>query len=223
MQLRAWALSTNDNGARSGANCQVLDGLLRRGRLAATHTISVGESEEEGVHCIRLQFHLPQECQSNAVTSIPVLVPTAFVGTNTYQPNFIFYALVEELIGWLARIGPRHSLVRIYLNNNGQQLPRSYSSTWRDLHSGFTMFISTMRDMLSLFPGPGQFVGTFGVIEVAQARTSSGDVAGDYLVTITLDNRQQMTLLLPRPVAKLPQAFMLDWLEVQNELSTRML
>ena len=158
----------------------------------------------------------------NGVTSIPVLVPRAMVGTNNIQTPVIFYALVEEMIGWLAQIGPKHSLVRLYLNHNGQH-PRSYSSRWRDLHSGFTTFISTMRDMLSLFPGPGQFVGTFGVIEVAQARTSSGDISGDYLVTITLDNRQQMTLLLPRPVAKLPQAFIFDWLEVENEFSTRML
>ena len=220
MHLRAWALSTSDNGARSGANCQVLEGLLRRGRLATTHTISMGESEEQGVHCIRLQFHLPQECQSNRVTSIPVLVPTAFVGTNTYQSNVIFYALVEEMIGWLARVGPKHSLLRLYLKNHGQ-LPRSYSSHWHDLHSGFTLFINSMRVIQSHFPGLGQFSGTFGTIEVAQARTPSGDTSPDYFVILTLDNNQQMTLVLPRRVATLPRDFMLDWLEAQNEFSTR--
>lgn len=223
MRLREWALSTSDSGARSADNCRVLDGLLRRGRLATTPTISVGECEAQGVHCIRLQFHLPQECQSNGVTSIPVLVPTAIVGTNAYQNTYIFYALVEELIGWLARIGPKHSLVRLYLNNNGQQLPRSYASHWQDLHSGFTLFINGMRSMQSHFPGPGQISGMFGAINVAQARTSSGDISGDYLVTLTLSSRQQMSLFLPRTVAKLPQELMFDWLEAQNEFSTRML
>ena len=150
-------------------------------------------------------------------------MPTAIVGTNTYQTTSIFYALVEELIGWLARIGPKHSLVRLYLNNNGQQLPRSYSSHWQDLHSGFTLFINGMRSVQSHFHGPGQISGTFGAIDVAQARTPSGDISGDYLVTLTLSSRQQMSLLLPRTVAKLPQELMFDWLEAQNEFSTRML
>ena len=186
-------------------------------------TISIDDTQEQGLPCKRLWFHLPQGFHANGVTAIPVLVPSAMMGTNQYQTPLIFYSLVEELIGWLARIGPKHSLVRLYLNNHQQQLPRSYSSHWRDLHSGFTMSISSMRDIPSLIPGSGHLSGTFGAIEVVQARTSSGVLSGDYIVTLTLNNNQQMSLLLPRGVATLPREFMFDWLEAQNEFSTRML
>ena len=223
MRLRTWALSTGNDDARSADNCRVLDGLLRHGRLANTPTISVGESEEEGVHCIRLQFHLPQGCQSNGITSIPVLVPTTCVGTDNNQTPLIFYALLEELIGWLAGIGPQHSLIRLHIHNNGQQLPRSYSSDWQQHHSSFTRFISSMRDIQNPFPGLGQFNGSLGVMELAQARTPSGDISSDYSVTITLSDRRQMSVFLPHTVAKLPRDFVFDWLEVQNEFSTRIL
>ena len=185
-------------------------------------TISIDQTEEQGLPCIRLKFHLPQESHSNGITSIPVLLPTALVGTNQCQSSMIFYALIEELIGWLARIGPKHSLVRLCQQNNGQPLPRSYSSSWQDLHSGFTLFINSIRESQSPFPGLGQFNGTFGVIEVAQARTSSDEIASDYFVSLTLSNKQRMSLFLPRRVAMLPRDFMLDWLEAQNEFSTRL-
>jgi hypothetical protein len=224
VRLRAWALSTSSTGARSPANCQYLDGLLRRGCLATTPgvTISADQAEALGVACVRIHFHLPQEIQSNSITSIPVLIPRAFVGTDINQNTFIFYALVEEIIGWLAHIGPKHSLLRLYRRNNGQQNQHSYSSGWQDLHSGFTTFINSLRHSHTLFPVLGQFVGTFGVIEVAQARTSSGEISSDFVVRLTLSNRQQMSFFLPRTVANLPRDFMLDWLELQNEFSTRL-
>ncbi len=224
MRLRTWALSTSGDAAGSAANCRFLDTLLRRGCLATTPgvTISVDQTEEQGLPCIRLRFHIPQESHSNGVTSISVLLPTAFAGTNQCQTSLIFCALIEELIGWLARIGPKHSLIRLFRNQNGQPLPRSYSSSWQELHSGFALFISTMRESGNPFPGLGQFNGTFGVIEVAQARTSSDELTSEYFVTITLSNKRQMTLLLPRRVAILPREFMLDWLEAQNEFSTRL-
>jgi hypothetical protein len=186
-------------------------------------TISADQTEELGVHCVRLHFHLPQEIQSNAITSIPVLIPRAFVGTDNYQTTLIFYALVEEIIGWLAHVGPKHSLIRLYRKNNGQQAQRSYSSGWQDLHSGFTTFINSLRHSQTLFPELGQIVGTFGVIEVAQARTSSGEISSDLAISLTLSNKQRLSLFLPRTVASLPRDFMLDWLELQNEFSTRLL
>jgi hypothetical protein len=225
MRLRTWALSTSNEGARSPVNFQFLDGLLRRGCLAATPgvTISADQTEELGVPCVRLHFHLPQEIQSNATTSIPVLIPIAFVGTDKVQATPIFYALVEEVIGWLACVGPKHSLVRLYVKNHGQQLSRSYSSSWQHLHSAFTLFISSLRHSETLFPDLGQFSGTFGVIEVAQARTSSDGISSGFIMNLTLSSREQMSLFLPRAVANLPRDIMLDWVEVQNEFSTRLL
>ena len=224
MRLRTWAISTSDDAAGSAANSRYLDWLLRRGCLATGPgvTISMDQTEEQGLPCIRLKFHLPQESHSNGVTSIPVLLPTAFVGTNQCQTFLIFYALIEEVIGWLAHIGPKHSLIRLHQQNNGQPLPRSYSSGWQDLHSGFALFISSMRESQGNFPGLGQFNCTSGVMEVAQARTSSDEITSDYLVSLTLSNKQRMSLFLPRRVAILPRDFMLDWLEVQNEFSTRL-
>ena len=61
--------------------------------------------------CVRLRFHLPQGSQSNGITTIPVLLPITYVGTDIYQATFSFYALLEEVIGWLARVGPEHSLI----------------------------------------------------------------------------------------------------------------
>lgn len=63
--------------------------------------------------------------------------------------------------------------------------------------------------------------GAFGVIEVTQARTSSQDVSEDYIVTLTLGNRQRMSLFLPRRVAQLGEEWWLDWLESQNEFSSQ--
>jgi len=221
MHLRTWALSTSSEGARSPINCQYLDRFLRRGCLAATPgvTISPDQTEQQGVPCVRLRFHLPQGSQSNGVTSIPVLIPTAFVGTDNVHTTLIFYALVEEIIGWLARVGPRHSLIRLYLNNNGQQLPRSYSTSWQQLHSGFTLFINSLRHSETLFPSLGQFSGTFGVIVVAQATTPSGESSSDFAVSLIISNRQRMSLFLPRRVANLGRDFAIDWLEIQNEFS----
>jgi hypothetical protein len=225
MRLRTWTLSTSNEGARSPVNCEYLHGLLRRGCVAATPgvTISADQTEELGVPCVRIHFHLPQEIQSNAVTSIPVLIPIAFVGTDNIQTELIFYALVEEMIGWLACVGPKHSLIRLYVKNNGQQAQRSYSSSWQDLHGGFATFITSLRRSETLFPGLGRFVDTFGVMEVTRARTSSDEISPDFAVSLTLSNRQQMSLFLPLTVANLPRDFMLDWLELQNEFSTRLL
>ena len=223
MRLRTWALSTSPGGARSAANSQFLDLLLRRGSLVVTPgtTVTCNQTTEQGMPCISLHFHLPRECQSSGVMSIPVLVPNACLRTNKYQTTYIFYALIEEVIGWLAGVGPKHTLVRLYLENHGQPLARLYSSSWQRLHSGFVSFITSLRYSHHRLPGLGQMSGSFGVIEVAQARTSSGDISGDYIVTLTLANRRQMSLSLPRNVAQLPQDCILDWLEVQNEFSSR--
>ena len=170
--------------------------------------------------CVRLSFQIPQGSQSNAITAISVLVPRAFVGTNMLVIQFIFYALVEELIGWLAGVGPKNSLIRLYHNSNGRQHPRSYSSSWHRLHSGFTLLITNLRDDKILFPGLGQFSSAFGVIKVAHARTAPGQVTSDFAVSITLNNKQQITILLPCNIAKLPKDLVLDWLEIRNEFSS---
>ena len=48
-------------------------------------------------------------------------------------------------------------------------------------------------------------VGPLGSIEVAQARTSSDEISSEYVVVITLSNKQRMGLFLPRNVAHLPR------------------
>lgn len=138
-----------------------------------------------------------------------------------YPTDFIFYTLIENMIGWLAPIGRKDTLVHLYRSHLGQPIPRSYSSDWHALHNGFTSLISHLRHSSDPFPGLGQVSGTFGGIEVTQARTSLGDVSSDYVVTLVLSNGQRMSLFLPRKIAKLSRDFMFDWLEVQNEFSTR--
>jgi hypothetical protein len=223
MHLREWAHSVSTDGAASAANCQFLDGLLRRGSLAATPgiTIAVDQIEEQGVPCVRLRFHLPRVYHSNGVQSIPVLVLRECVGTNRYPTQFIFYALIEEIIGWLAHVGPKHTLIRLSRNNHGQTVPRSYSSNWHLLHSSFNLFISRLRHSNNPFPGLGPISDDFGVIDVAEARSSPRAISADYVVTLTLNNKQRMSLFLPHSIAKLPRELVLDWLEIQNSFSTR--
>lgn len=223
MNLRVWAYSTSDGGARSPANNRFLDGLLHRGSLAAAPgmAITVNQAMEQGIPCVRLHFHLPQQFHSTGVATIPVLVPTACIGTGSYQPHDIFYSLLEEIIGWLAQVGPKNTLVRLYLKNHDHPLVESYSSNWQMLHNGFALFISSLRQSSNSFPGLGQLSGSYGVIEVTQARTSSGHLSADYAVTLALNNRLRMSLYLPRSVAKLPKDWLLDWLEIQNEFSDR--
>ena len=223
MRLRAWALSTSDEGARSPANSQFLDVLHRRGPIYATPrpgmTIGCDQTTEQDVACIRLHFHLPKACQSNGVRSIPVLVPSACV--RRCPPQIIFYSLVEEIIRWLASVGPKHSLIRLYLNNCGDPFARLDSSGWQQLHDDFVLFITNLRHSHQQFHGPGRISGSLGVIEVTpHTRTSSGEISADYIATLTLANRLQMSLLLPRSVARLPLDWMLDWLEVQHEFSS---
>ena len=221
MRLRTWALSESNEGARSTINRRYLDGLLRRGCLAPRPglTISSDQTEEAGVPCVRLRFHVPH---SNASTSIPVLVPIAFVGTDKIRSNLIFNALVEEMIAWLGRIGPKHTLIRLSGHDHGR-LPHSHSPSWQQWHSGFTLFISSLRNDEARFPGLGRSSGTLGSIEVAQARTSSYEISSDYVVVITLSNKQRMGLFLPRNVAHLPRDLWLDYLELQNEFSAHTL
>lgn len=184
-------------------------------------TISVDQTAEQGTPCVRIHFQLPHVYHSTGVESIPILVPTACVGTGMIQPVHVFDALLEEIIGWLARVGPKNSLVRLYHQNHGQPLGFSYMSDWQELHNGFTLFISSLRQSHSPFPGLGQISGSYGVIEFAQARSPSGHVSTDYVATLTLNNRRSMTLFLPRSVAQLPWDLLLDWLEVQNQFSLR--
>jgi hypothetical protein len=223
MRLRGWAYSNSGDGAQSASNHQFLDMLLRQGSLVAAPgvTVSVHQTTEQGIPCICLRFHLPQACRSAGVESIAVLIPTACVGTGMYQTNDIFYSMIEEIIAWLAGVGPKNTLIRLYIKNNGQPLARSNSPSWQQLHSGFRMFINGLQQSHNPFPGLGQISGAFGVIEVAQARTSTNHVSGDYVVTLTLSNRQQMSLFLPRTVAQLPISWLLDWLTIQNEFSSR--
>ena len=223
MHLRTWAHSVGDEGARSQANCRLLDALLRLGSLVVTDgvTITVDQAMEGGIPCLRINFCLPQAFHSTGIRSIPILVPAAWVGTGNIQPNLIFYALIEEIIGWLAGVGPKHTFVRQYRNNNGEPLARSHSASWVHLHRGFSSFINILRDSHHQFPGLGQMSGAFGVIEVARAMTSSQEATADYIVTLTLNNRQRMSLLLPRRVAQLPREWMLDWIEVRNEFSSQ--
>jgi len=223
MYLHAWAHSTSDAGARSDANCRFLDGLLRLGSVAATPgvTIAVDQTVEQGIPCIRINFLLPHTCPSTGIRSIPVLVPTACVGTGTFPTHYVFNALIEEIISWLAHIGPKHTLVRLYRNNHGQPLAHSHSTSWQQLHGAFASFISSLRASHHHFPGLGQMSGASGIIEVTQARTSSQQASADYIVTLTLGNRQQMSLYLPHSVGQLPREWMFDWLEIQNEFSSQ--
>ena len=225
MNLRVWAHSTSNSGARSPANYRFLDGLLHHGSLAAAPgmAITVNQAVEQGVSCVRLHFHLPQAYHSTGVATIPVLIPTACIGTGSHQPYDIFYSLLEEIIGWLAQVGPKNSLVRLFLKNQGQPPVQSYSSNWQLLHNGFASFVSSLRQPQNSFPGVGQLNGSYGVIDVAQARTSSGRVSADYTVALTLNSGQRMSLYLPRSVAQLPKDWLLDWLEIQNEFSDRVL
>jgi hypothetical protein len=211
----------NIDGARSPANHQFLHGFLRHGSMVTMHgtTIEVGQTVEQGVPCFRLAFLLPQACQLNSMRAIAVLVPNPWVGTGIADPITIFYALIEEIIGWLANVGPKHTLIRLYNSDRRQPLP--HSPNWNQLHSGFISFIDKLRPSRDSFINVGQLSGAFGVIEVSQARTPAHDVSADFIVTLTLSNRQQMSLFLPRSVAQLPFEWMLDWLEVQNTFSSR--
>jgi hypothetical protein len=172
------------------------------------------------VPLIELSFNIPQPCHSTGIRSIPVLVPTACVGTNNIQPNIIFYALSEEVIRWLAGVGPRHALVGLCGPNSLQRHGRAFSSDWHQLRGQFRLFIHSLREAHTRFPGLGQMSGAFGVIEVTHARTRSGEVGMDYIVTLALPNGHNMAVYLPSRVAQLPREWMLDWLEVQVQLSS---
>ena len=118
-----------EEGARSQANCRLLDALLRLGSLVVTDgvTIAVDQTVGGGIPCLRMSLYLPQTCHSTGVRSIPLLVPAACVGTDTFQSILIFYALIEEIMGWLAGVGPNHIVVRLYCDDYGQPLARSRS------------------------------------------------------------------------------------------------
>ena len=220
MRLHAWAHSISIDGAGSPANLQFLSGLLNRGSMAATPgmTISVDQATLQGIHCICVHFYPPQEYRGD---SVPVLVPAACLGTGKYQPKHIFYALLEEIVAWLASVCPINTLVWLYQNNNSHPLPQLYSLNWQQLHSDLELFITSLRPSGNGYPGLGLISGAFGVLEVTQARTSSGEILADYVITLTLNNEQRMQLLLPHSVAQLPTEWLLDWLEVRNEFSPR--
>src|SRR5258708_28938292 len=156
-----------------------MNGLLCSGSLAAAPGMSISVDQvEQSIPCVRLSFHLPREHNSTGVDTIPVLVPTAGVGTGIFRPHDIFYALLEEVIVWLARVGPKNTLVRLYRNNYAQPIARSYSLDWHLLHNGFELFISSLRLSHNPFPGLGRLTGSFGMIEVTEARTPSDQVSG---------------------------------------------
>jgi hypothetical protein len=218
MLLRTWLHSTD--GARSAENTSFLDGLLHRGCKVAPPgaTISINETVEQDVPLIQLSFKIPEPCHSTGVSSIPVWVPRTCVGTNFIQPNVIFYALSEETIGWLAGVGPKHSLCRLYGPNNRQHV-QSFSSDWHQVRDRFHSFISSLRETHTLFPVLGQMSGAFGTIEVARAMTRSGEIAMGYTVTLALSSGNNMVLYLPIRVAQLPRQWVLDWLEVQVQFA----
>lgn len=223
MNLRIWALSTSNGGARSPANYQFVDGLVHRGSLAAVPgmAISTKQVDEQGIPCTWLYFHLPQVYHSTGVTSIPVLVPTATIGTGLFQPTHVFYSLLEEIIGWMAGAGSKHTLVRLYQQNQGGPLVHSYSSDWQLLHGGIASFISSLRQPNTPFPSLGRITNSYGAVDVTQAMTPSGQVSADYVVRLTLNDGRRMSLYLPRGIAKLTKDWCLDWLEIQNQFSNR--
>lgn len=209
-------------GARSTENRHFLDGLLRYGAVIAIGgtTISVDQRVEQGLPRTVLGFSLPLGFHSSGVTTIPVVMPTACLGTNILGHDDIFYALIEEIILWLAGMGPKHTLIRLFHSNHNhvQRLPQSFRS--EQPHSDFESFINRARHSRSDFPGLGQASGAFGVMEVAQARTSSHQVSANFVVTLTLSNRERISLFLPRRVGQLPFDWVLDWLEVQYRFAS---
>ena len=52
---------------------------------------------------------------------------------------------MEEMIGWMAGVGPKHSLIRLYLNNRNESLAHAGSSRWQQLKSSFVLFITSLR------------------------------------------------------------------------------
>lgn len=167
--------------------------------------------------CTNLHFHLPQEYQANGVTSIRVAVPNACIGTGIYKPQTIFYALMEEIIRWLTGLNPGLSLIRMH---PGQSLVRSDSSSHQQTRNAFQEFITSMRDSNIQLRRLGSSRNSFGMIDLALVPPSSEDISVEFIITLTLANRLRMSLILSRDLVDLPQDWILDWLEVQNELSS---
>ena len=142
MRLREWVDSTSDDGARSWLNCQYLHALLHQDSLVDKPTsISVKQMTYTGIRCIRLDFRLPQMFQAAGVTSIPVLVPNGLVGTGISE-DYIFYALIEKIIGWLVGIGSTHLLIRLH-----HELGKfAYDVAWDQLTERFTPLINSLRE-----------------------------------------------------------------------------
>jgi hypothetical protein len=195
------------DGARSPANQNFLANLLRHDNRDGVNetSISLEDKVEQGLPFIIIHFHLPQAFQPNNVRTIPVRIPGVYIGTGTLQPGDIYSSLIEEMISWMAGLGPKHSIVRLHYNHR-LRLPLSSSS-------GFTTLIDGLRRSQHHFPG----LGALGVMEVVQATTSSHDTSGDYKVTLTLSNGRQLSLFIPRGIGVLPFALVLDWIEVQDK------
>ena len=136
MRLRECVHSTSHDGARSGPNRQYLDGLHHGSQTDTPGTsISIDQTAYCGIPCTRIHFHPPQMFQATGITSIPVLVPTAWTGIYRHShQKLIIYSLIEELIRWLAGVGPVHTPVDLYRSNHGQEHARSYLSAWHELH-----------------------------------------------------------------------------------------
>ena len=211
----------NTYGARSAENRHFLDGLLRHHEeVVRGTTISVDQTVKQCTPCTAINFLLPLGYQSNGVTTIPVTVPTACLGTTILGHDDIFYALIEEIIVWLAGVGPKHTLIRLYHHNHnpGERLPRSFRG--EQPYSDFESFITNLRNTQNHLPSLGQASVVLGVMEVAQARTPSHKVSADFIVTLTLNNRERMSFYLPHSVGQLPFDWVLDWLEVQYRFAS---
>ena len=209
------------DGARSAEHRHFLDGLLRHhAKVAQGTTISVNQTVKQHMPCTAINFLLPLEYQSNGVTTIPVIVPTVWLGTTILGHDDIFYALIEEIIVWLAGVGPKHTLIRLYHDNHshGQQLPSSFRG--EESHSDFKFFIRSLRHTRNYLPSQGQASSALGLMEVAQTRTPSDEVSTNFIVTLTLKNRDRMYFFLLRSVGQLPFDWVLDWLEAQYRFTS---
>lgn len=208
----------------SAENCRFLDELLHHGAGEVTHgttTILVEQKVEHDLPCTNLLFRLPQTHHPSDVKTISVLVPNAWLGTPALNHNDIFSALIEEMIVWLARISPRHTLVRLHLenDNHAQRYPQSSSS--EQSRNGFSAFINSLRNSQNHCSGLGQTSGSLGTMEVMHAMTSFNEVSAHYIVTLAPSTRQRMSVFVPRNIEQLPLDWLLDWLEVQDRFASQ--
>ena len=180
--------------------------------------ISPCVAEEQGVQCICLDFHLPEVHHSSGMSSFPVLVPSERLRTGFYQPMDIFNSLLEEIILWLARFRPRHSLIQLHERSNSKTLDNSnLPLPCRNLlHSAFASYVNSLREPVASFPLFGQTSSTYGDIELALEGTFDEEHKGCHRLSLTLPNRDRISWCCPIEITYLTTDLLLDWLEIQN-------